>query len=215
MKISKMAFRINKEYLFARLLAVILIITVMLLAACDHEGQVATKELIDRIADLEATNNELRGQINKLEEREDYNGKEINMGDFSVVLTVDKTEVNVGESIFATFTLKNISRHDITLEIPDWIACLGKKRKEDIIEFAFSPEKLEAAWFFEAVAVLERPKVTIAKDEIIERTVKYEVTEKDNLIVNAGAFYYLTDSSGNVVSKVHLYSKTIKIKVNF
>lgn len=213
-KITKIKLQIKFKYLVTILSAIMLIIlNAMLLTACDHEDQAAIQELHDKIAELEATNDELREQLNELEE-ETYNGKEIIMGDFSVILTVDKTEVNVGEDISATFRIKNISGNDITLEIPDWIAYLGKKNKEDILQIHFLPENLESIWMFEAVAVLERPRVTIETDEVIERTVKYEVTEKENLKVSAGAFYYLIDGSGNASTMTCLYSKILTIKVN-
>lgn len=228
MKITITELRIKMKQLFTILSAIMLIVfNVVFLTACDYEEQAAMQELHDRIAELEAANDELRDQMNELEtsndelkdqmneaEEETYNGKEIIMGDFSVILTVDKTEVKVGEDISATMSLKNISGHDITLEIPDWIAYLGKKNKEDILQIIFLPENLESIWMFEAVAVLERPRITIEPDEVIERTVKYEVTEKENLKVSAGAFYYLIDGSGNASTMTCLYSKLLTIKVN-
>ena len=132
------------------------------------------------------------------------------VGDFSLTVTLDKTEVNVGDTVTATVVFKNLIGKDIEAELPDWIASGGGRSKEDILDAVLLHEGVE--WAFIDIAFFgPKPKILIESGDIIERQFELNVTEKKNFEVHAGAFFITPDT---VYSEgMQAVGTSLKIKV--
>ena len=139
------------------------------------------------------------------------NTMEVIVGDFSLTVTLDKTEARIGDTVTATVVFKNLSDRDIEAELPDWMAAGGARSKEDILSVAFIPVDSEIV-FYDIEAKPPLPKILIESGAVIERRFEYGMTGSGNLEVHAGAFFitaaYPTNSYG-----MQLAINPIKLKV--
>ena len=131
-------------------------------------------------------------------------------GSFSLMVTLDKTEVRIGETITATVIFKNLSGRDIEAEIPDWIAANGGLSKEDIVTAIFAP--IGAIWGFPDILFPNRPKILIESGLMIERKFEHTITESENFQVQAGAFF-ITPTDHEHTHGEKIFSNPIIIKV--
>ncbi|MCL2410967.1 MAG: hypothetical protein FWC97_04915 [Treponema sp.] len=143
-------------------------------------------------------------------------GRGVNMtdkvivGDFSLTVTVNKTEASIGDTVTATVVFKNLGGRDIEAELPDWIAAAGGKSVEDILDVVFVPEGVE--WAFVDISFEPRPKILIKSGAEIERQLEYTVTESGFLEIRAGAFFITTPETA-LKHGVQILSNPIRIRV--
>jgi len=137
------------------------------------------------------------------------NEKEVIAGDFSLTVTLDKTEARIRDTITVTVVFKNLSDIDIEAELPDWIAAGGGRNKEDILDAVLLYEGVE--WGFLDILFKPRPKILIENGAVIERQFEFTVTEKKNFEVHAGAFF-ITQSTV-YPEGMQTVSTSLKIKV--
>ena len=141
----------------------------------------------------------------------DFNGEEYIVGDFSLTVTVDKTNAKVGDTVTATVVFKNLGGRDIEAELPDWIVTGNKQSKEDILYAAFASE-MNFEWVFPSVGFEPLPKILIESGVVIEKTFEHKITSSKNLKVHAAAFF-LTETYPTTGYGLQIESKPIKIKV--
>ena len=91
-------------------------------------------------------------------------------GDFSLEITVDKTEAAVGDVVEITATFKNLSGRDLPVSFMDPVNSRDKKKinKEYLLIIALHPE-WQMTWFFMAIWVTPS-RIALKKDEVISRT---------------------------------------------
>ena len=129
------------------------------------------------------------------------NQKEVIVGDFSLTITLDKTEASIGDIITATVVLRNMGTRDIDAEIPDWLVASKRKPIEDftaediLVAPFFSGDDFR--WVFRDIAVLNRPAILIKGGAVIKRQFEHVVTETGNLEVRAGAFFITPDNAAD------------------
>ena len=129
--------------------------------------------------------------------------------DFSVTVTLDKTEARVGDTVTATVVFRNLRGGNIEAELPGWIAAKGGKSKEDILHVVFTPEE-NFDWFYYEQALIcikadVRQKFLIERGAVVEKKFEHTITVAGNLYVHAGAFFHTTlelmySSAGQAVS---------------
>jgi hypothetical protein len=132
------------------------------------------------------------------------------VGDFSLTVTLDKTEAMIGDTVTATVVFKNLSDRDIEAELPDWVAKWGPI-KENILSAIFTSDR-DFVWMFPGVEALSRSKILIERGAVIERKFEHVITVKENLEVHAGAFC-IADTDTVNPHGVDIVSGPIKIKV--
>jgi len=148
----------------------------------------------------------------------DFNGEEVIVKDFSLKVTVDKTEVKKGSTVKTTVVFKNLSGRDIEADLPDWLVVGIRDSKG--IDYAFSKEDILVAylventeWAFNSVeARPPLPKILIERGDVIVREFEHTVTGSKNLKVQAAAFFiasgYPTTDYG-----LQIENRPIRIKV--
>ena len=125
----------------------------------------------------------------------DFNGEEVIVKDFSLKVTVDKTEAKKGDTVKTTVVFKNLSGRDIEAELPDWLT-VGIRQSKGI-DYTFSKEDIltaylveKADWWFNSVeARPPLPKILIESGDVIVREFEHTVTGSKNLKVQAAAFF--------------------------
>jgi len=135
---------------------------------------------------------------------------EVVVGDFSLSVTLDKTEARIGDTITATVVFKNLSGRDIEAELPDWIAAKGGQGIEDILQSILVPEGLK--WFFPSIKFEPRPIILIESGAVIERLFEHTVTESGDLEIRGGAFFITADDTANPYG-IQIVRNSIIIKV--
>ncbi|MCL2042741.1 MAG: hypothetical protein FWG89_01230 [Treponema sp.] len=134
----------------------------------------------------------------------------VTMGDFSLSVTLDKTEARIGDTITAIVVFKNLSGRDIEAELPDWIAAKGGQGIEDILQSILVPEGVE--WFFPSIKFEPRPIILIESGAVIERLFEHTVTESGDLEILGGAFFNTADDTANPYG-IQIVRNSIIIKV--
>ena len=117
----------------------------------------------------------------------------IGLPDFSVKVTLDKTEARVGDTVTATVVFRNLRGGDIEAELPGWIAERGGQGKEDILDVVFLLARdfnCVFPWDDPHMIFEPRPKILIAREEVIKRKFEHIITVPEDLLVRAGAFFF-------------------------
>jgi len=125
-------------------------------------------------------------------------------GDFSLTITVDKTELRVGDTIEVTVTFKNLSgrKHRIIHPAGDIMSMVSLK-------FVPKGEELSFGW------VLESSSDVMEKSAVLEDKFSWEVRESGEYCMAACAYfrivrsYYINLFYGDV--RMDIYSPIINI----
>ena len=113
----------------------------------------------------------------------------IGLPDFIITVTLDKTEVRVGDTVTATVVFENIRGGDIEAELPGWIAEKGGQTKKDILDVVFSTSRPGFLWENLDSLFEPRPKIFIERGAVIVREFEHIITASEDLYVTAGAFF--------------------------
>ena len=134
--------------------------------------------------------------------------KEDKMGDFSLVVTMDKANIRVGDTVEFTVTFRNLSGKNIPIELTD----AATYRQADLIEILYTvyPENETAQWDEISIAVSPRSKKTLEKDAVIQRTIHQRFDEAGKFNLASLVCFYMDD---DVKDFVATYSKPVKIVV--
>ena len=132
---------------------------------------------------------------------EDYNGKEVVVGDFSITITVDKTEVSIGETIEISAILKNVSEQSLKIVKGKNPVCLAVFSKDAEPDFDWD---------------LARIDIELAADDVLEYTVAWAATEKGEFFALAHVRFSVVEDWNDDYSNwtaISIQSKKINIKV--
>jgi len=132
---------------------------------------------------------------------EDYNGTEVIVDNFSITITVDKTELIVGEQILVSVTVKNVSDKPIKIisgncPINIWVFKKGEKPK-----FAWD---------------LMRVDKELGANETLENTFEWKATRKGGYFAFASVLFSTVENWDDAPADwngVSIESKKIKIEV--
>jgi len=141
----------------------------------------------------------------------DYNGKEVTVGNFSLTVTANKTKARVGDTIAVTAVFKNLSGKDIPIELTDWqtyFYLLEQIEKATPLEIVICPDISE--WAHISIGVDARHQMTIEKDAVIQQTVEYKIEELTMYKALAGVFFYMGDEYKEFVA---IESNPVKIQI--
>lgn len=158
------------------------------------------KATIDAAESMEAVDlavNEVKTAIDGVSPKESENMGEIAADDFSLLVSVDKVNFQIGEKIIVTAILENLSNKDILCEVPDWIAVTGGQQAEDLLKFFCIPCDSGFDWTVNSIAVEPRPRVILKKGAKVERIFEYTVSESNNVEVHVGAFFYIGEANNS------------------
>ena len=115
--------------------------------------------------------------------------------DFSLTVTLDKTETSVGDTVTATVIAKNVSGRRIHAELPDWIAAEGGRYMEDILHVVFTPDGHFGFLEDKQDILFEpRPSIIIERGAVLKRKFKHTIKKQEDFYVLAGVFYYTTNA---------------------
>ena len=129
---------------------------------------------------------------------------------FSLVMTVDKTSVRVGDTVTVTVIFKNMSGKDIPIELTDWQTVDNERHESKGIERVLYVDVVQGVWSHNDIGALRREGQILEKDAIIQSV-------KQCVVLNQGVNSAVAQVSfwmGNGYSEfVEINSKSIKIFV--
>jgi len=125
--------------------------------------------------------------------------------DFSLTITVDKTEAKVGDTITVTATLENLSGRNIHIRKKP----SDRRKLKDMIAIGFFPESEEYYWSTNPVSGLSN-RITIKKDTVIILTKEFIIEESENYVTDAVIIFFV---GKGYKTDVWVYSEPIKIEI--
>lgn len=132
----------------------------------------------------------------------DYTYKE---GDFNLTIEVDRTEVQVGDTIMVTARLENLSDRDVRVQMSH----TRYKKLEDMLLIGLFAENAEK--YFDVTSEAgPLSKLTIKKNSIVIRSMQLQITDNENCVVVALAVFKV---GKDYKDSVPLYSEYIKINI--
>ena len=132
-----------------------------------------------------------------------------NEGDLTLTLEVDKTEVQVGDTITATATLKNISGKDVKFSLPP--SYKGGRVEDKLIGIILVDENIRAGFgiFDDGGPFWIWVNGTIKNGSAMQKTQQFVIEEAVNYNLSAGALFCYKPNG----KKIGIYSEEIKIHV--
>ena len=126
--------------------------------------------------------------------------------DFSLVITVDKTEVRVGDTVKVTATLTNLSGKGISIQMPRSYI----KKTNDLIMMGVFRETSDYFFCLDDVKGGYRKKIRLKKDTEIQNKMEFQIEELMGYEAAAEVYFY---AESNYHKFIKIAAKPIKILV--